>query len=104
MRRADAAPVSAAPIPAPAAVKVALLLPLSGANADLGKAMLEAAQLALFTIGSDQLTLIPRDTAGTPDGAAEAARSAIAEGAKLILGPLLADEVEAVKPIAQRRQ
>ena len=29
-------------------VKVAVLLPLSGANAELGKAMLEAAQMALF--------------------------------------------------------
>src|SRR5213078_727923 len=70
------------------AVKVALLVPLSGANAGLGKAMLEAAQLALFTTASERLTLVPRDTAGTADGA------------QLILGPLLAAEVEAVKPIA----
>ena len=82
-------------------VKVALLLPLSGANAELGKAMLEAAQLALFTTGSDRLTLVPRDTSGTADGAANAARAAIADGAQLILGPLLAAEVEAVKPIAR---
>src|SRR5437764_9518924 len=81
-------------------VKVAILLPLSGANAEPGKAMLEAAQLALFTTGNDRLTLVPRDTSGTPDGAANAARSAIAEGAQLILGPLLAAEVDAVKPVA----
>jgi branched-chain amino acid transport system substrate-binding protein len=80
---------------------VALLLPMSGANADLGKAMLEAAQLALFTTGNDQLVLVPRDTNGTAEGAANAARSAIAEGAKLILGPLISDEVDAVKPIAR---
>ena len=81
-------------------VKVALLVPLSGPNADLGKAMLEAAQLALFTTASEQLVLVPRDTAGS-DGAAGAAKSALAEGATLIIGPLLAAEVEAVKPIAQ---
>lgn len=94
--------VSAAPLPAPAsnAVKVALLLPLSGPNADLGKSMLDAAQLALFTMGGDHLTLVPRDTGGTPDGAAKAARSAVDEKVGLILGPLLAAEVEAVKPIA----
>jgi len=62
--------------------------------------MLEAAQLALFTTGNDRLTLVPRDTSGTPDGAANAARSAITEGAQLILGPLLAAEVDAVKPVA----
>jgi branched-chain amino acid transport system substrate-binding protein len=82
-------------------VKVALLVPLSGANADLGKAMLEAAQLALFTTASERLTLVPRDTAGTAQGAANAARSAISDGAQLILGPLLAAEVEAVKPVAR---
>jgi branched-chain amino acid transport system substrate-binding protein len=81
-------------------VRGAVLLPLSGANAELGKAMLEAAQMALFTTGSDRLTLVPRDTSGTPDGAAGAARAAIGEGAQLILGPLLAAEVDAVKPVA----
>src|SRR5947209_4536407 len=95
------APPPGPPPPGPTGpVKVAVLLPLSGANADLGKAMLEAAQLALFTTGNDRLTLVPRDTSGTPDGAANAARSAIAEGAQLILGPLLAAEVDAVKPVA----
>ena len=92
-------PGSMAP-PVGGPVKVALLVPLTGANADLGKAMLEAAQLALFTTASEWLTLVPRDTAGTAQGAASAARSAIADGAKLLLGPLLAAEVEAVKPIA----
>ena len=98
-------PAATAPRPAPPAanggVKVALLLPLSGPNADLGKAMLDAAQLALFTTGGDKLTLVPRDTTGTADGAASAARAVIADGAKLIIGPLIADEVVAVRPIAQ---
>jgi branched-chain amino acid transport system substrate-binding protein len=80
---------------------VALLVPLSGANAELGQAILDAAQLALFETPGDQLTLVPRDTAGTADGAAKAARAVIDDGAKLILGPLLAAEVEAVKPIAR---
>jgi ABC-type branched-subunit amino acid transport system substrate-binding protein len=103
---AGANPPATQPQPPPAqaangAVKVALLLPLSGPNADLGKAMLEAAQLALFTTGNDKLTLVPRDTTGTADGAASAAQAVIAEGAKLILGPLIADEVVSVRPIAQ---
>jgi branched-chain amino acid transport system substrate-binding protein len=89
------------PLPPPTAgeIKVAVLLPLSGPNAELGKAMLEAAQLALFATSAERLTLVPRDTAGS-GGAAGAARSAIADGAQLIIGPLLAAEVEAVRPIA----
>ncbi len=99
----------AAPAPPPPPVhtapagpaKIALLVPLSGPNASLGNAMLDAAQMALFETGSGQLTLVPRDTKGTSAGAAEAARSALADGVALILGPLLAAEVEAVKPIAR---
>lgn len=102
---APAAPAPVPPLPpahvAPAGpAKIALLVPLSGPNASLGNAMLDAAQMALFETGSGQLTLVPRDTKGTPAGAAEAARSALADGVALILGPLLAGEVEAVKPIA----
>ena len=74
-------------------------MPLSGPNAELGKAMLEAAQLALFATSGERLTLVPRDTAGA-GGAAGAARSAVGDGAQLILGPLLGPEVEAVRPIA----
>lgn len=95
---------STAPPPAAAAtgpIKVALLAPMSGPNAELGKAILQAAQLALFQTGGDRLSLLPRDSGGTADGAANAARSAIADGARLILGPLLATEVEAVRPIAR---
>jgi ABC-type branched-subunit amino acid transport system substrate-binding protein len=79
---------------------VALLVPLSGANAGLGQALLDAAQLALFETPGDRLTLVPRDTGGNAEGAARAARAVIADGARLILGPLLAAEVEAVRPLA----
>ena len=94
----------AAPAPGPAvsgSTKVALLVPLSGANAELGRAILDAAQLALFEVPGERLILVPRDTAGTADGAAKAARAVIDDGAKLILGPLLATEVQAVKPLAR---
>ena len=80
---------------------MALLVPLSGANAELGQAILDAAQLALFETGGDRLILVPRDTGGNAGGAANAARAAIGEGARLILGPLLAPEVEAVRPLAR---
>ena len=93
-------PAPPKPVAAAGPAKVALLVPLSGPNAGLGQAILNAAQLALFEVGGDQLTLVPRDTKGTPGGAADAARAAVAEGVSLILGPLLAAEVEAVKPIA----
>ena len=94
------APARPSPTAAAGPEKVALLVPLSGANAELGRAILDAAQLALFESGGDRLTLVPRDTGGNAGGATNAARAVIGEGVRLILGPLLAPEVEAVKPIA----
>ena len=96
-----APPGLATPAPEAGPAKVALLVPLSGANAELGQALLDAAQLALFEAPDDRLTLVPRDTGGNAGGAAKAARAVIGEGARLILGPLLAAEVEAVKPLAR---
>lgn len=87
----EVAPESATP----AAVRIAVLLPLSGPNAAIGRALLDAAQLAAFELGDDHFTLLPRDTGGTPQGAAAAADAAIAEGARLIVGPLFAAEVPA---------
>ncbi|WP_348771335.1 penicillin-binding protein activator [Azospirillum sp. SYSU D00513] len=98
------APVSQAPQPVQEAqrpTKVALLLPLSGPRASVGEPMLQAAQLALFDLAGSNFELLPRDTKGTPAGAANAARQAAAEGATLILGPLFREEVAAVKPVAQ---
>lgn len=78
--------------------RIAILLPLSGPRAETGQAMLQAAQLALSEPGSP--TLQPLDTGGTPDGAAGAARTAIAGGAGLILGPLTSAETAAVGQLA----
>lgn len=77
-------------------VRVALLLPLTGAHAQIGQDMLDAAQLALFDLADERFELLPRDTAGTRLGASRAARGALREGASLIVGPLLASSVEGV--------
>jgi ABC-type branched-subunit amino acid transport system substrate-binding protein len=82
-------------------IRVAILLPLSGPRASLGKAMQNAAELAMFEIAGDKFTLMPFDTQGTPAGASAAAEKAVTEGVRLILGPLLASSVEAVAPVAR---
>lgn len=81
----------------PGAVRVAILLPLSGANAKLGRAMLNAAQLSLFELAAENFALMTYDTRGGGDGAARAVESAVRDGAQLILGPLLAESVAAAR-------
>ncbi len=83
-------------------VKVALLVPLSGPHANLGEALLQAAQLALFDVHYDSFELIPRDTKGTPEGARQAAQDALNAGAQIVLGPLFAESVRAAKTVTNR--
>ena len=84
----------------PPEVRVGLLLPLSGPAEALGRDMLDAAQMALFDVGDNELVLLPRDTGGTPAGARRAAEQVIEEGAEVILGPLFGPGVTAVGPLA----
>ncbi|MFD1034751.1 penicillin-binding protein activator [Sphingomonas hankookensis] len=78
--------------------RVALLVPLTGPNGGVGRSIANATQLALLDTRSERVRITTYDTAL---GAAAAAQRAIAEGNRLILGPLLADDVRAVAPIAR---
>ncbi|MBT6885556.1 MAG: ABC transporter substrate-binding protein [Rhodospirillaceae bacterium] len=82
-------------------VRAAILLPLSGRNEALGRALLNAAQLAVFDFADRRLELFPLDTKGTPQGAQKAAQMAIGDGAAVILGPLLGSSVRAIAPAAR---
>ncbi|MEI6485555.1 MAG: penicillin-binding protein activator [Sphingomonadales bacterium] len=90
-------PPPAAPAPAPLPVAklnmVALLVPLTGPNAAVGESIANAAALALADLGKPQVQMLVFDTG---PGAGEAASKALAAGAGLILGPLLASDVPAV--------
>jgi branched-chain amino acid transport system substrate-binding protein len=78
-------------------LKVALMLPLSGAQAPLGQAMLNASQLALSDLNIKNVTLMPRDTAVNAQTAAE---DAVKDGAQIFLGPIFAADARNVAPAA----
>ncbi|MDB5673842.1 MAG: transporter substrate-binding protein [Sphingomonas bacterium] len=78
--------------------RIALLVPLSGPNAGVGQSLANATQLALLDTRNERLRVTTYDT---NTGAAAAAQRAIADGNKLILGPLLAADVRAVMPVAR---
>ena len=98
-----AAPELKEPVSGPQPIRVALLLPLSGPEAELGAALLDAALLALFDVAPERFTLMPRDTGGDAVMAAEAANDVLGEGAELILGPVFSDAVRAVAEPALSR-
>ena len=84
--------------------RVGLLLPFSAPSEgvrSIASAMFDAAQLATFEAGDRRFLLIPKDTRGDAQGAAAAARSALADGAEILLGPLFSEEVVAVAEVAR---
>src|SRR5215510_5968179 len=87
-------------VPGETGTKIGLLLPLSGQQAALGRTLLQAAEMGLFEVGDDSFTLLVEDTA-TAAGADSAARKLLAEGAKVLLGPVFATDVRKIAPIAQ---
>lgn len=105
--RPEPAPVRPAPGPVrpglpeedTARHRVALLVPLSGTNAGVGRSLANATQLAILDTKAENVRITTYDTA---TGAAAAAQRAIADGNKLILGPLLAEDARAVAPVARR--
>ena len=96
--RGQPSPAPVAPI-AGAKNKVALLVPLTGVDGPIGTSISRAAALALVDTRNQQISLTVFDSA--KGGAAAAANQALAAGSELILGPLTADEVRAVAPIAR---
>lgn len=89
-------------------VKVALLLPLSGdaGLASVGTSLANASKLAVAFIEAnpniaENVTFTLRDTGATVQGATSAASAAVADGARLILGPLRADQVTAAGAVAR---
>jgi branched-chain amino acid transport system substrate-binding protein len=103
-------PVEQRPTPRPSEVqqgiptdndrdRVALLVPMTGPNAGVGKSLANATQMALLDTDSKRVRITTYDT---NQGAAAAANRARADGNRLILGPLLAENVRAIEPIAHQ--
>lgn len=80
--------------------RVALLVPLSGSNAQVGQSIANAATMALLDTNAENLRITTYDTA---TGAQSAAARAIEDGNRLILGPLLSENVPAVASVARPR-
>ena len=78
--------------------RIALLVPLSGANAGVGQSLANATTMALLDTNAANLRITTYDTA---TGAQGAAARALADGNKLILGPLLSGDVRTVAALAR---
>lgn len=88
------------PVPGQTQNRVAVLVPLTGPNAGVGTSIANAANLALLDSRETGIRLTVYDTGA---GVAAAANAALAQGNRLFLGPLLAEDVRVAAPIAKAR-
>ncbi len=79
--------------------RIALLVPLSGGNAGVGQSIANTTTMALLDTAAKNVRITSYDTG---KGAAAAAAKAIADGNRLILGPLTAEEASAAAPAARK--
>lgn len=78
------------------ALVVGVLLPLTGKASSVGVGMQNAMFIALDDLQNDKLVLKFYDTQSSSEGATEAMSKALSDGAELILGPLMSEEVEGI--------
>lgn len=86
-----------------APVRVALLLPYGSGDAgreQIARSLENAARLAQADIRNATIDLAVYPTAGSSAGGASAASQAVAEGAKIIIGPLFSTETAGASPVA----
>jgi ABC-type branched-subunit amino acid transport system substrate-binding protein len=76
-----------------------LLVPLAGPNGAVGQSIANAATMALLDTNAQNLRITTYDTSA---GAGAVAAQAIADGNRLILGPLMSGEIPAVAAPAHR--
>ncbi|MDA0786072.1 MAG: penicillin-binding protein activator [Proteobacteria bacterium] len=103
-----AVPQNVVPVPkdpalqgAPDITRAALIIPLSGPAAALGRDLADAAQMALFDFAVPKFELRIYDSGGNAQAAHAAMVRAQAEGARVVLGPLFSDAVAGTSSVSR---
>ena len=69
-------------------IRIGLLVPLTGEDAEIGKQIIKATRLALNDIGSNKIEIFPKDTNSDPNKTLRSAIELNQMGINLIIGPV----------------
>ena len=78
-------------------IKIGLLLPLSGEQKNLGKAIFNSLEMALFETQSKNIKLKFRDSGDTEKQAISAAKQLESEGVSILIGPIFSFQALAIR-------
>ena len=82
--------------------RIALLLPLSGRAAGIGRSMQQAAEMSLFDSGGKEIALAAYDSGDSAESATDAYNRARTDGCALVLGPLFGSSASALAPLVKQ--
>lgn len=74
-------------------IKIGLLVPLTGDNAELGKQILNSTRLAIKDINSNQIEIYPKDTQSNPNKALQSAIKLKQMGINIVIGPVFYENI-----------
>ena len=74
-------------------MKIGLLVPLSGQNADIGNSIIKSTRLAINKINNPLIEIIPKDTASDPKVTFDQVKKFQEIGVKIIIGPVFNDNL-----------
>lgn len=81
------------------ALKIGVLLPLSGKFEDIGQSFLKAIQLALYDISDKNIIIYPKDSKGNSTDAYKAAKEFQELGISIVIGPIFYESLEEIKDL-----
>ncbi len=74
-------------------IKIGLLVPLTGDNAELGKQILNSTRLAIKDINSNKIEIYPKDTQSDPNKALQSAIKLEQIGINIVIGPVFHENI-----------
>ncbi len=74
-------------------IKIGLLVPLTGDNAEIGKQIVKATRLALNDINSNRIEIFPKDTQSDPNKTLKSAIELKQLGISLVVGPVFYENI-----------
>ena len=69
-------------------IQIGLLVPMTGADKDLGQSIIKATRLAIKDINSEFIEIIPKDTNSDPNKTLQSAMELKNNGVKIVIGPV----------------
>ena len=69
-------------------IKIGVLVPMTGANKELGQLIIKSTRMALEDINTNILEIYPKDTASDPNQTLKSAQEFLEMGIDIVVGPI----------------